>query len=232
MKYASLFGSFLVLTACGGGSRQQPEKQLPPLEDAGKSAPKPAPPQAEKPADWPVIVAYGDSLSAGFGAPTGESYPDFLQQEIDAAGYKYRVVNAGISGDTTSGGLARLDNVLELKPAIAVLELGGNDGLRGLPLTATGDNLEKMIAGLQGAGVKVVLAGMTLPPNYGPDYIHKFEQIYLDLSARYKLTRIPFLLEGVATNKKLMQADGMHPTSEGNRRVAKTAMRYLIPLLK
>jgi len=232
VKYAPLLASLLVLAACGGCSRQAPEKQLPPLQDEPKPASKSAPARAEKPANWPVIVAYGDSLSAGFGAPTGESYPDFLQQELDAAGYHYRVVNAGISGDTTAGGLARLDTVLELKPKIAILELGGNDGLRGLPLATTRESLEKMITGLEGAGVKVVLAGMTLPPNYGPDYIRGFGQIYVDLAARYKLTRIPFLLEGVATNKKLMQGDGIHPTSEGNRVVAKTVLRYLLPLLK
>lgn len=226
-----MLASLLVLAACGGAPRQVPDRQLPPAENEAKPAPNAAP-RREKPANWPVIVAYGDSLSAGFGAPSGESYPDFLQEELDAAGYQYRVVNAGISGDTTAGGLARLDTVLALTPKIAILELGGNDGLRGLPLTTTRESLEKMIMGLQGAGVKVVLAGMTLPPNYGPDYIRGFEQIYVDLAARYKLTRIPFLLEGVATNKKLMQGDGIHPTSEGNRLVAKNVLRYLLPLLK
>lgn len=233
VKYASLFATLLILAACGGGSRPQQEKPLPPVEESqARQAAKPGPPRTEKPADWPVIAAYGDSLSAGFGAPPGQSYPDFLQEELDAAGYKYRVVNAGISGDTTSGGLERLGSVLDLKPKIAVLELGGNDGLRGLPLSSTRENLEKTIQGLREAGVTVVLAGMTLPPNYGPDYIRQFESIYVDLAARYKLTRIPFLLEGVATNPKLMQADGIHATSEGNRMVAKTVMRYLIPLLK
>jgi acyl-CoA thioesterase-1 len=233
VKYASLFATLLILTACGGSSRKQQEKPLPPVEESpAPEAATPAPPRTEKPADWPVIVAYGDSLSAGFGVPTGDSYPDFLQQELDAAGYKYRVVNAGISGDTTIGGLERLNSVLDLKPKIAVLELGGNDGLRGLPLASTRDSLEKMIQGLQKADVEVALAGMTLPPNYGPDYIHKFEAIYVDLAAKYKLTRIPFLLEGVATNPKLMQPDGIHATTEGNRIVAKTVMRYLIPLLK
>jgi acyl-CoA thioesterase-1 len=233
VKYFPVFLILAALAGCGGGSQKQAEKQLPPLPES--STPNDAlqgTARPEKPADWPVIVAYGDSLSAGFGAPTGQSYPDFLQQELDGAGYQFRVVNAGISGDTTSGGLDRLGAVLDLKPRIAILELGGNDGLRGLPLTATHDNLEQMITGLQKAEVKILLAGMTLPPNYGPDYIHKFERIYVDLAKKYRLVRIPFLLQGVATNRKLMQADGIHATGEGNKRVAQTVMRYLVPLLK
>ena len=178
-----------------------------------------------------VIVAFGDSLSAGFGADPGKSFPDFLQRDLDAAGLKWRVVNAGVSGNTTTDGLARLSEVLRYKPRITIVEFGGNDGLRGLPVETTRANLEQIIQMLQSAGSKVVLAGMTLPPNYGPDYIQPFQQVYADLAAKYKLTRIPFLLSDVALHPDLMQRDGIHPTAPGNEIVAKTVMRYLKPLL-
>lgn len=162
------------------------------------------------------------------------SYPAYLQSLLDSAGYKYRVVNAGISGDTTAGGLTRLPNVVAMKPVIVILELGGNDGLRGLTLKQTRENLETMIQGLQKAGAKVVLAGITLPRNYGPDYIRDFEQNYKDLAAKYKLPFLPFLLEGVALNAKtenLMQADGIHARPEGNMIVAENVFQVLKPVL-
>jgi acyl-CoA thioesterase-1 len=179
-----------------------------------------------------VLVAFGDSLTAGFGAEPGRSYPDFLQRDIDRKGYQWRVVNAGISGDTTTDGLARLPEIVAEKPEIVILELGANDGLRGLPITATKANLERMIEELQAAGAKVVLAGMTLPPNYGPDYIKPFENTYKDLAAKYKTTLIPFLLAGVGGNVTLMQRDGLHPTAAGNRLVAQNVMAVIEPMLK
>lgn len=172
-------------------------------------------------------MAFGDSLTAGFGSETGESYPDFLQKQLDHAGLVWHVVNAGVSGDTTSDGVNRIGEVVKLKPRIVVLEFGGNDGLRGLPLSTTRANLDQMIQMLKKSGSVVVLAGMTLPPNYGKDYIASFELIYKDLAAKYKLTLIPFLLEGVATDRKLMQRDGIHPTGEGYRKVAETVFRFL-----
>lgn len=175
----------------------------------------------------PVIVAFGDSLTAGFGVDSGFSYPDFLQKEID----NYRIVNAGISGDTTSGGLARVDTVTRLKPKIVILELGGNDGLRGLPLASTRVNLEQMILNLRKSGARVVLAGITLPPNYGPDYIQEFERIYKDLAAKYKLPFIPFLFEGVVGVPGMMQRDGIHATVKGNEVVAKLVLQTLKPIL-
>lgn len=178
------------------------------------------------------LVAFGDSLTAGFGAEPGASFPDYLQKLIDAKQYSWNVINAGISGDTSTDGVARLPIVLEYQPEIVVLELGANDGLRGIPVDATRANLEQMVVALQDAKATVVLAGMTLPPNYGPDYIKPFEKIFTDLSAKHKLKLIPFLLEGVGGNTSLMQNDGLHPTAEGNRRVAETVMRTLEPLLK
>jgi acyl-CoA thioesterase-1 len=177
-------------------------------------------------------VAFGDSLTAGFGAESGYSYPDFLQKDLDAAGLAWRVVNLGVSGDTTSDGLNRLSEVMALKPRVVILEFGGNDGLRGLPLETTRSNLLQMVQTLRAGGVTVVLAGMTLPPNYGPEYIRSFEQIYQDSAAKYKLVRIPFLLEAVALDRRLMQRDGIHPTAEGNEKVAGTVMKYLKPVLK
>ena len=176
----------------------------------------------------PVIVAFGDSLTAGFGADPGASYPDFLQKELDRRSLKWRVVNAGVSGDTTTDGLNRIPEVLSYHPSIVILEFGGNDGLRGLPLATTRANLDQMIAQLQKASARVVLAGMTLPPNYGAEYIRPFEAIYRDLAAKYKIPRIPFLLAGVGGNPKLMQRDGLHPTAAGNAIVAKTVLKTLM----
>lgn len=180
-----------------------------------------------------VLVAFGDSLTAGFGVDRQYSYPAYLQSLLDSEDYKYRVVNAGISGDTTAGGLTRVPNIIAMKPAIVILELGGNDGLRGLTLKQTRENLEKAIQAFQSAGAKVVLAGITLPRNYGPDYIGDFEQIYKDLAARYKLPFLPFLLEGVARNgaENLMQADGIHARPAGNQIVAKNVLEVLKPAL-
>jgi acyl-CoA thioesterase-1 len=180
----------------------------------------------------PVIVAFGDSLAAGYGLAAGESFPDRLQKLLDQRGLRYRVVNHGISGDTTSGGAARVKQALQLKPAVVILELGANDGLRGLPLTATRANLAGMIDQFRQGGAKVLLAGITLPRNYGPDYIQAFEKIYRDLARDKRVALIPFLLEGVATNPSLMQPDSLHPTAEGARRVAATVLRHLQPLLK
>lgn len=178
-----------------------------------------------------MIVTFGDSLTAGFGADPGKSFPDFLRKDLDAAGLHWRVVNLGVSGNTTTDGLARVSEVIAYKPRVTIVEFGGNDGLRGLPLENTRANLEQIILKLRAAGSTVVVAGMTLPPNYGRDYIASFESIYKDLAAKYKLTRVPFLLEGVATNPSLMQEDRIHPTAQGNEIVAKTVMRYLKPLL-
>lgn len=218
-----LFSLMLFTAACGTRTEQQPE-----------AVPVAPPPQAAVPAadNRPVIVAFGDSLSAGYGLDAGLAYPDFLQKELDTAGYNYRVVNQGVSGDTTSGGLSRVAEATELKPDLVILELGGNDGLRGLPVTVTQENLSKMISAFQSAGAEVVLAGMTLPPNYGPDYIRSFEQMYPELAAKHKVRRMPFLLDGVALKTGLMQADGIHPTAEGNKIVARSVFKFIEPLLK
>lgn len=222
----AIFASALLaafLTACGS----KPEPAAPAPEKAA-----PAPSAAAKPADHrPVILAFGDSLTAGHGLPPGQSYADFLQQDLDARGLSFRVVNQGISGDTTDGGASRLEDALLLKPRIVILELGANDGLRGLPIEKTRENLDLMISAFQGAGAQVLLCGMTLPRNYGATYIRGFEKVFRDLAKQRNAALIPFFLEGVATKPELMQADGLHPTAEGCRRVAQTVFKHLEPLL-
>jgi acyl-CoA thioesterase-1 len=208
----------VLLCACQQNQEAPRQSKAPPAQT-------PAPAAA---ADTrPVIVCFGDSLTAGAGLDPAQSYPDVLQKELDARGKRYRVVNAGVSGDTTQDGLARLPMVLAEKPAIVVLEFGANDGLRGQPVASATANLRQMIEGLQKAGAKVVLAGMTLPPNYGPEYIRQFEAMYKGLAAEYRLTLIPFFLEGVGGNARLMQQDGLHPTPEGTRIVARNVLKYI-----
>jgi len=225
---------FLALTLgfCAWSRPTEPVKEAPVQETQGQQeihAPVPSAPEIDT---RKVLVVFGDSLSAGFGLEPGQSFPDDLQRKLDQQGYSWHVVNLGISGDTTEGGASRIDSATSLKPAMVVLELGGNDGLRGLPLKATRENLEQMIGAFQHAGARVVLAGMTLPPNYGPDYIRGFEKIYRDLAAEHKLTLIPFLLADIVTKDlRYLQRDGIHPTGEGAEIVAGTVLRTIQPLL-
>lgn len=192
-----------------------------------------AAPQAARAADSrPAIVCFGDSLTAGFGVDPGKTYPDLLQQELDRSGYRYRVVNLGVSGDTTQDGLERLPLVLVEKPRIVVLEFGANDGLRGQPVSLTERNLAQMAEALEKAGSRVVLAGITLPPNYGPEYLRQFDAIYPGLAKKYKMPLIPFLLAGAAGNGNLMQPDGLHPNTAGTRVVIENVWRALEPLLE
>jgi len=174
-----------------------------------------------------VIVAFGDSLTAGYGTDPGQSYPDYLQQNLDAHGYHYHVVNAGISGNTTKDGVDRLPDMLALHPSVVIVAFGGNDGLRGIPIADSRKNLETIVQTLQQAHVKVILGGITLPPNYGVDYIAQFNATYQMLAQKYRVPLLPFLLKGVYGVPGSMQADGIHATSQGNRQVA----RNLLPLL-
>ena len=180
----------------------------------------------------PVIVCFGDSLTEGHGTDFGKSYPDFLQSDLDARDYHYRVVNLGISGNTTKDGVERLDEVLALKPAIVVVEFGGNDGLRGLRIEDTRANLNKIVSTLKSSGTKVVLAGITLPPDYGPDYIQQFNQTYTLLAKKYDVPLLPFLLKGVFGVDGMMQRDNTHATAEGNKIVASNVLPLIVPLLK
>jgi acyl-CoA thioesterase I len=180
----------------------------------------------------PRIVCFGDSLTAGYGLDPGMSYPDLLQKELDRQGYRYQVVNRGVSGDTTQDGLARLPSVLAQHPKIVILEFGANDGLRGFPVSRAENNLARMIEDVRKAGAQVVLAGMTLPPNYGPEYVSRFTIMYTELAKRYQIPLIPFLLADVATQPDLMQQDGLHPNAAGTRIVVQNVMRTLKPLLR
>src|SRR5215467_9787559 len=180
----------------------------------------------------PVILAFGDSLTAGYGVPPGTGYPDLLQRKLDTLGYKYRVVSMGISGDTTSGGRARMRYALGAKPAIVILELGANDGLRGLPVTQMQMNLEEMIKEFQQAGAKVILAGMTLPRNYTAAYVKTFEDVFRDLAKKYNLPLIPFFLEGVAGNPQYTLEDLIHPNAQGYVLVTNIVMKTLQPVLR
>lgn len=164
-----------------------------------------------------TIVAFGDSLTAGLGVSAEEAYPAVLERKIAEAGFSFRVINAGVSGETTAGGLRRVAWILKNRPDIVILELGANDGLRGLDLMQMEQNLAMIIEGLQAEGVRVVLAGMKVPPNYGKTYSQAFEETYVKLADRYRLPLIPFFLDGVASKPLLNQADGLHPTAKGYR---------------
>jgi acyl-CoA thioesterase-1 len=180
----------------------------------------------------PLIVCFGDSLTAGYGTDPGQTYPDYLQADLDAKGYSYRVVNEGISGNTTKDGVDRVSTIVAMHPAVVVVEFGGNDGLRGLPIEDSRANLDKIVSTLKASGTKVVLAGITLPPDYGPDYIRQFDDTYTLLARKYKVPLLPFLLQGVFGTEGMMQADRTHATSDGNKIVAHNILPLITPLLK
>jgi len=182
--------------------------------------------------DRPRIVAFGDSLTAGLGVAAEDAYPSQLQRRLDRDGFRYRVINAGVSGDTTAGGVRRMAWVLKSRPQIVILELGGNDGLRGLSLMETKANLERIIQQCRSASVRVVLAGMKLPPNYGAEYTNGFESMYPALAKKYHVVLIPFFLDGVAGSTSLNQADGIHPTAEGYRIIVDKVLETVRPLLE
>ncbi len=184
-----------------------------------------------------TILFYGDSLTAGYllDKPDTEAFPALIQDKIKAAGYRYTVVNAGLSGDTTAGGLHRIDWLLRRPVDILFLELGGNDGLRGLPIDEARRNLQGIIDKIRAKNpdARVVIAGMQIPPNFGPEYVEKFKAMYGELArANPGATLLPFLLDGVGGDESLNQKDGIHPTAEGHRKVAEGIWPVLEPLLK
>ncbi len=179
-----------------------------------------------------MLVVFGDSISAGYGLRPGQSYPDVLQRRLDGEKLPWRVVNLGISGDTTAGGAARVTTAITQRPSMVLLELGGNDGLRGTPLASTRANLEKIITAFQAAGAQVVLAGMTLPPNYGQDYVKGFEKIFTDMAVKYKLALIPFILSDIITpDLRYFLPDHVHPTAEGAEIISYTVLKALKPYM-
>ncbi len=180
-----------------------------------------------------TILFFGNSLTAGYGLSPEEAFPALAEQMLKRKGKDVRIINAGLSGETSAGGLSRIDWVLRQPVDILVLELGANDGLRGLPLHQTRSNLQEIINKVRSRcpNVKVVLAGMMVPPNMGPEYSREFEQLFKDLAAKNKAVLIPFLLDGVAGYPNLNLPDGIHPNAEGHRIVAQTVIKYLEPLL-
>ena len=181
----------------------------------------------------PKIIAFGDSLTAGFGLAETESYPYLLQQKLAADGFDYEVVNAGVSGDTTLGGLERADWVLGTDNAkVVILELGANDLLRGIPVAKMKDNLDKIIKKAKAKNVQILLCGMLAPPTMGAQYQRDFTAAFPDLASEYKLEFVPFLLDGVALNKDLNQADGIHPNPQGEKIMTDNIYKVLKPMLE
>jgi acyl-CoA thioesterase I len=216
-----ILAACLWIAACGSKSSPPNQEQR---TSAEQSSAKPAAEDSRL-----VIVTFGDSLTAGV---VPANYPDALQRLLDQNSYRYRIDNQGVSGDTTTDGLARIDNVIAAHPALVLLEFGGNDGLRGIPVDATHKNLEEMIVKLKAAQIPVVLLGITLPPNYGPEYVKPFTAMFSALAKKYKLTLMPFLLVHVYRDGNLMRPDGIHPNGQGNDIVAKDVFDLIRPLLK
>jgi acyl-CoA thioesterase I len=216
-----LWVSVLLAAACGGSDRAA----------VSSAQPEPVPPPSRTEDSRPKIVFLGDSLTAGLGLVETQSYPGLLQERMDAEGFKFEVVNAGVSGDTSAGGLRRLDWALQEDVRILVVALGANDGLRGLSVKDMKQNLGQIIEAARAKGALVILAGMEAPPNYGAEYVASFRQAYRDLALQYRVLFVPFLLDKVAGQPPLNQADGIHPNAQGAAIVADTVWSVLKPLL-
>jgi acyl-CoA thioesterase-1 len=183
-------------------------------------------------AEQPLLVCYGDSITAGYGLEAGQSFPDALQRDLDSRGYHYKVNNQGTSGATTKDAVSDLRSILQLHPDVVIVEFGGNDGLRGLPLTETRRNLDAVLTGLEIAHIKILLAGITLPPNYGQEYIQQFELIYRDLAKKHHVAFVPMLYKDLVNVPGTIQPDGIHPTAKGSEIIARTLLPVLEPLLR
>lgn len=181
--------------------------------------------------DEPVIVALGDSLTAGLGVAPEDAWPALVEARLRREGYPHRVVNAGVSGDTTAGGLRRVDWVLRNRPDVAVVALGANDGLRGLPTDAMRANLTAIVERLRAAGARVLVVGMEVPPNYGAAYARAFRGVFPEVARQTGSSLMPFLLDGVAADPRLNQADGIHPNPAGHRAIAERVWPHLVALL-
>lgn len=222
----------LALTACGqpSASRSEAEEAAATTSAAAPVVTSAAAPVVDVPR--PRIVFLGDSLTAGLGLPREQSVPSLIQARLDAEGYAYEVVNAGVSGDTSAGGLRRLDWALDGDVDVLVVELGANDGLRGLPVPQMKENLEKIITQAQARGIAVILTGMEAPPNYGPVYTAEFRNAFRELADDHDVVFVPFFLDGVAGIATLNNRDGIHPNAEGARVIEQTIWRALEPELE
>ncbi len=183
-------------------------------------------------ADRPILVCFGDSITAGRGLSPEQAYPAFLQKKLNTAGYHYKVINMGTSGATSKDAIALLPSVLRLQPVVVIVEFGGNDGLRGLPLADTRNNLDQVIKTLENAHIKVLLAGITLPPDYGPDYIHAFDAMFPALAARDHTALVAMIYKNLVDVPGTIQDDGIHPTAKGSEIIAATLLPVLRPLLR
>ena len=215
----------LLAAGCQGKSGKEPGAA------AREAAAATIPADPDAPPARPRIVAFGDSLTIGLGLLEQEAYPALLQKKIDDAGYDFEVINAGVSGDTSAGGLRRLDWALEGDVKVLIVAFGGNDGLRGLPVGQMKDNLSEIIDRARERNVVVILAGMEAPPNFGQDYAGQFRQAFRDVALQKKVLFIPFLLKDVAGKPELNQGDGIHPNQQGTQIVAETVWSVLEPLL-
>jgi acyl-CoA thioesterase-1 len=221
----------LVAALAAGCSTAKPDPVPPPAppEIGGPAAPEPVRPGPKLPRQ--KVVAFGDSLTAGFGLEKSLSYPAQLQRMLDERGYNYEVVNAGVSGETSAGGLRRIDRFLDPDVAVVVVALGGNDGLRGLPVKDLKKNLEAMVQKAKARGITVVLAGMEAPPYLGEDYTRQFRSAYAEIGKERGVAVLPFLLAGVAGVADLNQVDGIHPNEEGAKKVARNVLNGIEPVL-
>lgn len=179
-----------------------------------------------------ILVCYGDSITAGYGVEAGQAYPDFLQRDLDSQGYHLKVLNRGTSGATSKDAVAGLPEIVKLHPEAVIVEFGGNDGLRGLPLDDTRRNLDLVLTTLERAHIKVLLAGITLPPNYGPEYIQSFQQMFRTLAARHRVAFVPMIYKNLIHVPGTIQPDGIHPTAKGAAIVATTLLPQVRLMLK
>jgi acyl-CoA thioesterase-1 len=179
-----------------------------------------------------TLVCFGDSITAGYGLDANKSYPAALERMLAKRGDPWHVVNQGVSGNTTKDAVARVNSIVALHPEVVVVEFGGNDGLRGLPLDVTQKNLDSVLNTLQAAKIRILLVGITLPPNYGAEYIQRFNAIYRDAAAKHHLALMPMLYDGIYTVPGTIQEDGIHPTAKGSEMIAEHMLPLLLPLLR
>lgn len=235
MPFSVISGFMLLLTAwgCGSNSDQRTVNSKQSAADSGQLSDANNPASGAKSAAKKIILFYGNSLTAGYGVEPSQAFPALVGEKVDSLGLNYTVVNAGLSGETTAGGKSRISWVMRQPVDVFVLELGGNDGLRGLPLADTRRNLQAIMDTVRKKSPQatIVLAGMQIPPNLGTSYTREFRELFKELADRNKAILIPFLLEGVGGVPKLNQSDGIHPTPAGHKIVAETVWKVLRPVL-
>jgi acyl-CoA thioesterase I len=228
---AALLVLFAALGTCGCGGAGPQEAPPPAASYAESGGGLQLPAREPSPARFPLVVFFGDSLTAGYGLEESQAFPALLETQLAATGTPIRAVNAGVSGDTSAGGVSRLSWLLKQHPDVLVVELGANDAMRGQPPSATEANLRRIVETAKAQGVRVLLVGMLAPPNYGPEFTRDFAAIYPRLSRQLDVPLVPFLLEGVAGRPELNLADGIHPTPEGHAIIARTLRPYLEKML-